>query len=143
MHATTDAELIGSYAHSSDESAFAELAARHRQMMHRTCLRMLRDAHEAEDATQATFLVLAKKAGSLLRKGDLGTWLYVVARNVSREAVRARVEREKRLEKLAMWQELDGQDDAGNDAAEHALQYLDAELAGLPARQRDAVILRY
>jgi RNA polymerase sigma factor (sigma-70 family) len=109
----TDAELISSYAGSSDESAFAELVSRHQQLVHRTCLRMLRDSHEAEDATQATFIVLAQKAGKLSRKGDLTAWLYVVARNVAREAVRARVERAKQREELAMWQEVNEQGGKG------------------------------
>jgi DNA-directed RNA polymerase specialized sigma24 family protein len=61
------------------EVAFAELVARHGPMVLGTCRRILRDAHDAEDAFQATFLVFVRKAASLRSPGTIGNWLYGVA----------------------------------------------------------------
>jgi RNA polymerase sigma factor (sigma-70 family) len=92
----TDSDLLARYtanraesaeAATAAESAFAALVDRHGAMVWGVCHRVLGDAHEAEDAFQATFLVLVRKAGSVRVDGSLGRWLYGVAHRV---AVRAR-----------------------------------------------------
>src|SRR5215472_5254146 len=75
---TPDAELLTRFARDSDRAAFELLLWRHGPMVLRTCQAVLQDAHDAEDAFQATFLVLAKKAGSIGRRAALGAWLYRV-----------------------------------------------------------------
>ena len=65
------------------ERAFPVLVRRHGPMVFRACRAILRDSHAAEDAFQATFLVLARKAGGLWVRGSLGPWLLSVARRVA------------------------------------------------------------
>src|SRR5262249_46308398 len=67
----TDAALLERFARLRDESAFASLVSRHGLMVLGVCRRVLRDAHQAEDAFQATFLVLARKAGTIRRPETL------------------------------------------------------------------------
>ena len=76
----SDVQLVLKFVHSADDSAFEELARRHTPMVYRVCVRILSDPHQAEDATQATFVVLAKKAGSLNNKSNVASWLHGVAR---------------------------------------------------------------
>lgn len=143
MDTRTDSELVGLYADATDGSAFEELVRRHRQMVYRTCIRMLGNPQEAEDAAQATFVVLVKKAGILRWEGNLGGWLHRVARNVALEALRLRADIARRQEESAMWQEsLTSTQDETVDK-EHALSQLDAELNKLSSVLKEAVILRY
>jgi RNA polymerase sigma factor (sigma-70 family) len=83
---TPDADLLARFARTRDEDAFAALMARHGPMVLNACRRVLGDAHRAEDAFQATFLVLARKAGALRRPEALAGWLYGVASRVARKA---------------------------------------------------------
>jgi RNA polymerase sigma factor (sigma-70 family) len=82
----SDADLLTRYLTGRDEAAFAAIVARHGPMVLRVCRRALADAHAAEDCYQATFLVLARKAASVRRRGSLAAWLYGVAARVSRRA---------------------------------------------------------
>lgn len=100
METRTDAELLDDYVSRGDDAAFAGIVARYGAFVHRTCLRLLRDEHEAEDACQAVFLVLARKARRL-RKGDLSAWLYRVGHLVAAETVRKRMRRTQREEEYA------------------------------------------
>src|ERR1700735_4014967 len=81
-----DAVLLQRFTRHGDEGAFSALVARHGPMVLNVCRRVLGDLHLAEDAGQAAFLVLARKAGRL-RDGDaLAGWLYGVAYRVARKA---------------------------------------------------------
>src|ERR1043166_8014180 len=71
-----DAQLLASYAASGSESFFSQIVDRHSGMVYSACLRILSDPHAAEDAAQATFLVLTKRAASLPRQTVLSGWLY-------------------------------------------------------------------
>jgi RNA polymerase sigma factor (sigma-70 family) len=134
----TDGELIEAYARGGEESAFAELASRHGGMVYRVCLRIVSDRHEAEDAAQAVFICLARKARSLRRNANLAAWLHGVARNVSLRCVEARRNRARREEKAAMMR-AKNQGEAGTDR----LPELDRAMASLPVAHRQAVVLRY
>src|SRR5262245_18021225 len=84
--AEPDATLLGRFVRSRDEAAFAALVCRHGAMVLGVCRRTLGDPHDADDAFQATFLTLARKAGSLARPGQLAGWLHRVARRVALKA---------------------------------------------------------
>ncbi len=86
---TSDTVLLQRYVHERDEAAFAALVARHGNWVLRLCRRILGDAHSAEDAFQATFLILARRAHSLKQPDALPAWLYGVARRVALKARRA------------------------------------------------------
>jgi RNA polymerase sigma factor (sigma-70 family) len=83
-----ESRLVERFAVGRDEAAFAALVDRHGPMVLGVCRRLLRDPNDADDAFQATFLVLARKAGGLRRKELVGNWLYGVARRVASEARR-------------------------------------------------------
>jgi RNA polymerase sigma factor (sigma-70 family) len=82
----SDRQLLARFVAARDEAAFAALVRRHGPMVLGACRRVLRDYHDAEDAWQATFLVLARKAASLAVGESLGCWLYGVAYRAALEA---------------------------------------------------------
>ena len=77
-----DDELLDQFVAQRDENAFARLVERHGPLVLGVCRQVLRDFHAADDVFQATFLVLARKAGSL-RRESLGGWLYRTATNLA------------------------------------------------------------
>lgn len=87
--ATPDQELVARFLRDQDEGAFAALMERHGAMVLGVCQRVLRNAQDAEDACQAVFLVLARKAGSLRKQESLGSWLHGIAWRVSRKLQRS------------------------------------------------------
>src|SRR5262249_12910786 len=85
----TDGDLLDRFLRGQEQPAFEVLVRRHGPMVMRTCHRLLGDAHAAEDAFQATFLVLARKAVSIRKRGSLGGWLYEVAYHLALRAKKA------------------------------------------------------
>jgi len=92
---SSDHELLGRFVQSRDEVAFAQLVTRHGPFVLGVCKRVLGNEDDAVDAFQATFLVLARKAGSIRRRGSLSGWLYKVAYRI---ALKARAMISKRRE---------------------------------------------
>src|SRR5262245_29042619 len=82
----TDSELLERFVARRDEAAFEALVRRHGPMVLAVCRRVLRHEADAEDAFQATFLVLVRKAASIRQRGLVGNWLYGVALNVAQKA---------------------------------------------------------
>src|SRR6516164_3707550 len=78
-HQLTDRQLLERFAARREEAAFEALLRRHGAMVQGVCRRVLGNPHDAEDAFQATFLVLARKAREVGRLGSVGGWLYQVA----------------------------------------------------------------
>ena len=99
-----DAELLGRFLagrrDEAAEEAFAALVERHGPMVLGVCRRVLGDRHEAEDAFQAMFLVLARKAGAIARREQLANWLHGVASRTALDA-RARADRRRTRERKA------------------------------------------
>src|SRR5262245_57966298 len=79
----SDAELLVRYARGRDDEAFEELLARHGPLVWGVCRRLVSDRHTAEDAFQATFLVLARRAKTIRRPESLACWLHGVARRAA------------------------------------------------------------
>lgn len=86
MDAREDAQLLERFVGTGDEMAFELLVWRHRRLVMAVCRRVLRDYHDAEDAFQATFLTLARKASSISRRECLATWLYQVSYRIALRA---------------------------------------------------------
>jgi RNA polymerase sigma factor (sigma-70 family) len=82
----TDSLLLERFAQQRDETAFEALLHRHGPLVFGVCRRLLGDVHDAEDAFQATFLILARKAGGIGQRALLGNWLYGVAYKVAARA---------------------------------------------------------
>jgi RNA polymerase sigma factor (sigma-70 family) len=137
---TSDAELLRAYADHRDPEAFRALVERHGPMVLRLCQRRLRDSHAAEDAFQATFLVLARTAHSVRRPEALPAWLYGIALRVTRKA-RATQARQRRLELLAPMRR--PPDPTAELTARELLDALDEELHRLQDRYRLPLWLCY
>ncbi|MCA1481620.1 RNA polymerase sigma factor, partial [Bradyrhizobium sp. NBAIM08] len=90
----TDRELLERFRTSRDEDAFEGLVLRHGPMVLGLCRRVLRDAHEADDVFQATFLLLARNAGTIRDLDSVAGWLYGVAYRI---AVREKAGARRRL----------------------------------------------
>jgi RND family efflux transporter MFP subunit len=119
------------------EAGFAALVARHGPMVHRVCRGVLREANDADDAFQATFLILARKAGSIRQRGSIASWLYGVAR---RAALRARSQRLRRHQHEITAGAMAMQHEEQNGEADLSQEVQD-EVDRLAARYRSAVIL--
>ena len=137
---STDGQLLERFATRRDEGAelaFAALVERHGPMVLRACRGILGDDHEAMDAFQATFLVLARKGGSLWVRDSLGPWLHRVA---CRAAGRARSSAARRRMIEARAAEMAEARDGGDDLKELAA-VVHEEIDRLPERYRSTVVL--
>jgi RNA polymerase sigma factor (sigma-70 family) len=138
VDAEADQALLERFVRQRDEAAFASLVRRHGPMVLAVCRRLLRHSHDADDAFQAVFLLLVRKAGSLRRPEQLGPWLHGVARRVALKA-RALLPR-RREEPLA--------DPPVAPAADNLVwrdlrPVLDDAIRALPAKYRAPVVLCY
>ena len=138
--APADRHLLARFAGGQDEDAFAALVARHGPMVLGVCRRVLADRHAAEDAFQATFLVLARRAGSVRRPELLGNWLYGVA---YRAASRARVEAAKRRSREQAAPARPSPDPLAEITARELVEVFDRELHRLPDACRAALVACY
>jgi RNA polymerase sigma factor (sigma-70 family) len=134
----TDGELLGRFLADRDEIAFAALVRRHGPMVLGACRRLLGNLHDAEDAFQATFLVLVRKAASVVPRELVGNWLYGVA---CRTALATKTAGARRRLKESHVRPADKTPQEA-DAADHQelLHRLDLELAGLPEKYRAALV---
>jgi RNA polymerase sigma factor (sigma-70 family) len=133
----TDAALLEDYVNHQDEAAYEALLRRHGPMVFGVCRRVLRNQADAEDAFQATFLVLVRKAASIRSRATVGNWLYGVARNTALKAkVMSRKRRVRELEAGAKTNSCGVEQNWGDVQA-----LLDAQLSLLPERYRVAIVL--
>ncbi len=141
MNRLTDQQLLREYAGPRWEAAFAELVRRHVDFVHSAALRMVRDAHLAEDVTQSVFAALAQNARQLVEHPVLAGWLHRTAQNLAANVVRSEVRRRAReQEAVAMNELLAAEPDA---CWEDIAPQLDATLGELNEADRDALLLRY
>ena len=136
----TEWQLLRRYLDRRDEVAFTAIVERHAPMVLGVCRRILTDRRDVEDAFQATFLILARKGGTL-REGDpVGHWLYGVARRVALR-VRTAAWRRRSRERPGEAPEVAITDD--DPSARELVAVVDEELARLPAKYRMPVVLCY
>lgn len=135
----TDAELLAAYA-SGQAEAFEQLVRRHGRMVLGVCRRVLGNDHDADDAFQATFLVLVRKAGSLTWHDSIANWLYGVACRTARKARLSAARRRRREEVVAAMT----REPVTADAADADLKpILDEEVGRLPDKFRKPIVLCY
>jgi RNA polymerase sigma factor (sigma-70 family) len=133
-----DAELLRRYVAAGDSGAFAALVGRHGPMVLAVCRRVTRDGHAADDAFQAVFLGLARRAGAIRSPEALPGWLFATAR---RAALRARDRSGRPAGGIPPGHPAAGPDPLDALSARELLQVLDEELARLPTRYRSAILL--
>jgi RNA polymerase sigma factor (sigma-70 family) len=136
----TDGQLLERFAAERQETAFEALVWRHGTMVLNVCRRLLRRPQDAEDAFQATFLLLVRKAGSIHKRESVGSWLYKVAYRVALRARHAETRRAQR--------EPQGLEFPAAEPDDHLLwrdlrPLLDEEVNRLPEKYRRAVVLCY
>jgi len=133
-----DADLLARFANHRDESAFAALVSRHGGLVFGVCKRMLPSVQDTEDAFQATFLTLARKADSISNKESLAAWLYRVAYRIA-----LRVRKQTPRHDVAVLNDVPARD-AGNDLEKREiLQSLDEAISQLPTSSARAIVLCY
>jgi RNA polymerase sigma factor (sigma-70 family) len=135
----TDAELLDRFVATRDDFAFAELVRRHGPVVLAICRRVTRNRDDAEDAFQATFLVLARKAGQIRRGEPLGAWLYGVAVNTARVALSRTCRRRARETLVTEWHDVPGRPPPVKDSDD--VRMLLEEVARLSDGHRKAVVL--
>jgi RNA polymerase sigma-70 factor (ECF subfamily) len=134
----TDDQLLQCFVTERDEAAFATLVHRHGAVVWGVCRRVLRDYHDAEDAFQATFLVLVRKAASIASRELLANWLYGVAYNT---ALKAKAMTDKRQAREKQVAELPEPEAPPRDLAHDLQLLLDRELSRLPDKYRVVIVL--
>jgi len=134
----SDAELLGRFVADRDQAAFAALVARHGPTVLAVCRRAAHDEHDAEDACQAAFLVLARSAAAVRERASVAGWLGRVARRLARNAAAASARRRAREASVTF------PDPARPDAEASRREVraaLDEEFAGLPDKLRAPLVL--
>ncbi|HEY7313908.1 MAG TPA: sigma-70 family RNA polymerase sigma factor [Gemmataceae bacterium] len=131
----TDGQLLSQFLFRRDEAAFVALVRRHGPMVLGVCHRVLGNAADAEDAFQATFLVLVRKAASLTARAVLGDWLHGVARRTALSARRDCARRRAKEQAMAR------PDVQGEAIQDDWLPLLDEELSRLPENYRLPIVL--
>lgn len=140
MTGASESELLERFLSQRDEAAFEAILRRHGPMVLAICRRILADPNDVDDAFQATFLVLVKKAGSIRDRKVLGTWLHGVARRV---AVRARVNARRRRDhergssEMTAWQARS----SGDPDRDELRAIIDEEVTRLTEKYRTALVL--
>src|SRR5260370_1381741 len=140
----TDGQLLQRFVSERDEAAFELLVRRHERMVWGVCRRLLANSHDAEDAFQAAFVVLVRKASTVSKRESVGCWLHQVAYRVALRAGanRARIAgREQRA--LDPESAIDPHDLPTEVVWRELRQILDQELSRLPEKYRAPVVLCY
>jgi RNA polymerase sigma factor (sigma-70 family) len=134
----TDGQLLERYVRSREEAAFAALVHRHGPMVWGVCRRVLGRHHDAEDAFQATFLVLVRRAAAVVPRELVANWLYGVAHQTALKARSTAAKRRGRERQVTAMPEPEVVRSALRD---DRLPALDEELSGLPDKYRAVLVL--
>src|SRR6516165_2978278 len=133
-----DGQLLASFIDQKDDAAFEALVRRHGPMVFGVCRRVVGNHHDAEDAFQATFLVLARKASSVSPRAMVANWLHSVA---LRTAMKAKVMTAKRRRREKQVEHMPEPEAAEQDQWRDLQAVLDQELNGLPENYRLPILL--
>ncbi|MBL8793361.1 MAG: sigma-70 family RNA polymerase sigma factor [Planctomycetia bacterium] len=136
----SDGQLLDRFLIQHDQAAFEALVLRHGPMVQRLCRRILGDVHAAEDAFQAAFLVLARKAPSIRRRGSVGGWLYRVAYHA---AVRAKTQTGRRQQREREAAAMQPTTDSTPSDARETVALVEEQLSRLPEKYRSPLVLCY
>jgi RNA polymerase sigma factor (sigma-70 family) len=135
-----DRQLLERFTRGREEAAFEALVRRHGPLVVGVCRRVLHQEQDVEDVFQATFLVLARKAGSVGRRASVGTWLYRVAYNMALKARKQAAARQKREARSAR---PEATDPLSEVTGRELLAVFDEEMQALPDGERQALVLCY
>jgi RNA polymerase sigma factor (sigma-70 family) len=135
--ACTDGQLLERFLRQRDAAAFAALVHRHASMVWGVCRRLLPMHQDAEDAFQATFVVLVRKASSITPRDQVGNWLHGVAQRIALSARAGLARRRSRERQVNAMPE----PAAANGDSDELHAVLDLELSRLPAKYRAAIVL--
>ena len=135
-----DMDLVRQYARSKSEEAFATLVSRHVNLVYSVALRLVRDAHLAEEITQTVFIILARKAGSLSSSTVVPGWLCWTARYASTKALTIERRRQHREQQAYMESHLN---ETESNAWMQIAPLLDTAMGQLGEKDHDALVLRF
>ena len=135
-----DRVLLEWFQETNDEAPFTILLQRHGPMVLAACRRVLGNAHAAEDAFQATFTVLVRRAKSLRWRGPLGGWLYTVAQRI---AVKAKNQAALRQDTERRWAQMAPTESVDEATWQELRSVLDEEIGRLPEKYRTPLVLCY
>jgi RNA polymerase sigma factor (sigma-70 family) len=141
MPDANDMELMQEYAGRNSEAAFAELVQRHINLVYSVALRFTGDSGDAQDVTQAVFIILAQKAAGLRHRTSLTGWLYETTRLTARQSLRTRVRRQAREQEAYMQSTLNDPDPDG--AWRQLAPLLEEAMARLNKNERTLLALRF
>src|SRR5215831_2531017 len=141
MSEVTDNDLLERFVRNGADEAFTSIVERYIDLVHSVALRHTANPHHAEEITQAVFIILARRAGSLGRETILSGWLYHAARLTAANFIRSEMRRSKREQEAFMQSSAEAPQSQRIWAEFSPL--LDAAMARLPRTDRDTLVLRY
>src|ERR1041385_2317189 len=143
MDELDDIELLGRFVEQNSEADFAALVRRQINLVYSAALRQTRNPHSAEEVTQAVFVVLARKARSLLRLGTLTGWLYQATRLTAANYLRTESRRARRDQEAYMQSLINQPAECPENPWTQTAPLLESAMGELSAGDRDAVLLRF
>src|SRR5262252_6186544 len=143
MDEPDDIELLGKFVEQHSEADFAVLVRRQVDLVYSAALRQTRNPHAAEEVTQAVFVVLARKAGSLLRFNTLTGWLYQAARLTAANYLRSESRRARREQEACMQSLMNQPEPSPEEVWAQSAPLLENAMGSLRPADRDAILLRF